>query len=158
MFENSSLSRVLGSAMAPYFNDALIRQCGSSDMFMDNVFGSTNLVSEPHYVAWASGSNCNTGVTPSGTGCLTSDANPSAGNMLSTRSIFDQVTSWRSYQEAWAPHVTAAAGQLRAETQPARLLHDAREHLPCERPRDPADQLPDDGEHGVFGADGCLRG
>jgi hypothetical protein len=98
MMENKTLGAVMGSGMAPYIN-GLIRQCGASDHFMDSVFGSDNLPSEPHYLALSSGTNCAMGVSAGGSGCLTTDADPSAMNSLGIPSIFSQVSSWRSYME-----------------------------------------------------------
>jgi hypothetical protein len=102
LMENKSLTAVQGASAAPYFN-SLTEQCGYSTRFLDNVF-TTNLVSLPHYLALTSGSNCNTGLgnttqTPGATGCITDDQDSTA-HRLSTRSIFEQVTSWRAYQES----------------------------------------------------------
>ncbi len=127
MFENSSRSRVLGSAMAPYFNDALSRQCGSSDQFLDNMFGGTNLVSAAALPRVGVGLELRHGRQPSGTGCIDRRQRAEAGNRLATPSIFDQVRSWRAYQEAMGAACNGSSrGRLRAEAQPAGLLHGAR--------------------------------
>jgi hypothetical protein len=88
---------VQGQATAPYIN-ALGSQCGVATAYNDNCFAD-NLVSCPHYLALTSGSNCDTGLDQTGTGCLTTDDDATSGT-LSTTSIFAQVTSWRSYQES----------------------------------------------------------
>jgi acid phosphatase len=98
LMENKNFSAVHGSSQAPYFN-SLARQCGYSTSFMDNMFDTTDQLSLPHYLALTSGSNCNTGVNSTGTGCIQDDGNPSS-HVLSTQSIFNQVASWRAYQES----------------------------------------------------------
>ncbi len=95
--ENKNLTEVKGQPGAPYLN-SLGNQCGVATAYNDNCF-TDNLVSLPHYLALTSGSNCNTGLDQTGTGCITTDEDATAGK-LSTTSIFQQVTSWRSYQES----------------------------------------------------------
>ncbi len=94
--ENKNLDDVRGNAAAPYLN-SLGNQCSVSTAYEDNCFAD-NLVSLPHYLALTSGSNCNTGLDQTGTGCITDD-NDATSHTLSTTSIFDQVSSWKSYQE-----------------------------------------------------------
>lgn len=97
LFENENYGSVNGSATkAPYIN-SLASQCGVATAYDDNCFAD-NLVSLPHYLALTSGSNCNTGLDQTGTGCITDD-NDVSSHTLSTTSIFDQVPSWKSYQE-----------------------------------------------------------
>ena len=98
--ENHTLSSVIGNANAPY-TTSLANSCGYATNMLDNVVPS--LPSEPNYLAASSGSNCVTGLEATGTGCLTTDADSSTTNSLSTNSIFQQVKAaggtWRSYQE-----------------------------------------------------------
>ena len=96
LFENENFGSVNGNAAAPYIS-SLATKCGYATQYLDNVFVS-NLVSLPHYLALTSGSNCNTGLDTTGTGCISDDADATA-HTLSTTSIFDQVPSWKSYQE-----------------------------------------------------------
>ncbi len=98
MFENKNFGSVNGNASAPYMN-SLANDCGYAAQFVDNCFGD-DLVSLPHYLALTSGSNCNTGLDNTGTGCITDDGDATAGHRLSTTSIFEQVSSWKSYQES----------------------------------------------------------
>ena len=86
-----------GQATAPYIN-ALASKCGLATAYLDNCFAD-NLVSLPHYLALTSGSNCNTGLDQTGTGCITDDGDATT-HTLTTTSIFQQVSSWRSYQES----------------------------------------------------------
>jgi hypothetical protein len=95
--ENKNVADVTGAAAAPYLN-SLAAQCGIATAYNDNVFAD-NLVSLPHYLALTSGSNCNTGLDGTGTGCITDDGDATT-HTLSTTSIFQQVTSWKSYQES----------------------------------------------------------
>jgi phosphatidylinositol-3-phosphatase len=96
--ENKNFAEVSGQATAPYLN-ALGAQCGVATAYNDNCFAD-NLDSLPHYLALTSGSNCNTGLDQTGTGCITVDGDATGGNTLTTTSIFQQVTSWKSYQES----------------------------------------------------------
>ncbi|MGH7436630.1 MAG: alkaline phosphatase family protein, partial [Polyangiaceae bacterium] len=97
LLENENYGDVLGAAAAPYL-DSLAKQCGQATAYDDNCF-TTNLPSLPHYLALASGSNCNTGLSSTGTGCITDDGDATS-HTLSTGSIFSQVASWKSYQES----------------------------------------------------------
>jgi hypothetical protein len=98
LMENENYGSVNGSmAKAPYINQ-LASQCGVATAYDDTCFGTDNLVSLPHYLALVSGSNCNTGLDQTGTGCITDDGDATS-HTLSTASIFSQVTSWKSYQE-----------------------------------------------------------
>jgi hypothetical protein len=99
MMENQNLADVQGNAMAPYFT-SISNKCGHSTQFLDNMFGTDNEKSLPHYLAYTSGSNCKTGLgMGTGTsGCIHDDAAPSH-HKLSTRSIFSQVSSWKAYEE-----------------------------------------------------------
>ncbi len=97
LMENLNLDDVRGNAGAPYMN-SLANQCGLATNYADNCF-TDNLVSLPHYLALTSGSNCNTGLDQTGTGCITDDGDATA-HTLTTTSIFQQVTSWKSYQES----------------------------------------------------------
>ena len=96
LFENKNYSSVNGSSNAPYLN-SLATQCGIATAYNDDCFAS-NEVSLPHYLALTSGSNCDTGLDQSGSGCITDD-NDATSHTLSTASIFGQVTSWKSYLE-----------------------------------------------------------
>ena len=95
LFENEDLGSVNGNAKAPYLS-SLATSCGYATQYLDNTFTS-NLVSLPHYLALASGTNCDTGMDQSGTNCIT-DNGDATTHQIGVRSIFDQV-SWRSYQE-----------------------------------------------------------
>jgi acid phosphatase len=97
LFENKDYASVMHSANAPYMN-SIANQCGYSTAFDDNVF-STDINSLSHYMALTSGSNCNTGVGTSGTGCITDD-NPPSSHMLTTVSIMEQVASYRGFIES----------------------------------------------------------
>ena len=98
LFENENYGSVNGSATkAPYIN-SLAGKCGVATAYKDDCFAD-NLVSLPHYLALTSGSNCNTGLDKtSGGGCITDD-NDTSFHTLTTTSIFDQVPSWKAYQE-----------------------------------------------------------
>lgn len=97
LFENENYSSVNGDTTnAPYFN-SLASACGVATAYNDNCF-TDNLVSLPHYLALTSGSNCNSGLDHTGSGCITDD-NDATSHTLTTTSIFSQVTSWKSYQE-----------------------------------------------------------
>jgi phosphatidylinositol-3-phosphatase len=99
MEENENFTSVNGSAStAPYIN-SIANGCGVATNYDDNCFGSDNLVSQPHYMALTSGSNCDTGLDETGTSCITTDETSTSQGTLSTTSIFQQVTSWKSYQE-----------------------------------------------------------
>jgi hypothetical protein len=95
--ENKNFDEVFGLSGAPYLN-ALAEKCGTATAYDDNCFAD-NLESLPHYLALTSGSNCNTGLDQTGTGCITIDEDATAGT-LSTTSIFQQVTSWKAYEES----------------------------------------------------------
>jgi phosphatidylinositol-3-phosphatase len=97
MFENQNLGSVVGSRSAPYMNQ-IATDCAYATNYSDNCF-STNLVSCPHYLALTSGSNCDTGLGTTGTGCITTD-DDATSNTLSTTSIFAQVSSWKAYEES----------------------------------------------------------
>ncbi len=88
---------MIGQPTAPYLN-ALAGKCGTASKYDDNCF-TDNLVSLPHYLALTSGSNCDTGLDQNGTGCITDDGDATA-HTLTTTSIFQQVTSWKAYQES----------------------------------------------------------
>jgi len=96
VFENENFGNVNGNAAAPYIS-SLATSCGYATQYLDNCF-TNNLISLPHYLALTSGSNCNTGLDSTGTGCITDDGDATA-HTLTTQSIFDQVPSWKSYQE-----------------------------------------------------------
>jgi hypothetical protein len=96
LFENEDFGSVNGNASAPYLS-SLAAACGYATKYLDNCF-SSNYVSLPHYLALTSGSNCNTGLNGSGSGCITDD-NDATSHTLSTQSIFAQVSSWKAYQE-----------------------------------------------------------
>jgi len=95
--ENKNLADVMGQPVAPYLNE-LAGKCGIASAYDDNCFAD-NLPSLPHYLALTSGSNCNVGLDETGTGCITIDEDATFAT-LSTSSIFQQVTSWKSYQES----------------------------------------------------------
>ena len=97
LFENENYGSVNGSATKAPYIDSLAGQCGVATAYKDDCFAD-NLVSLPHYVALTSGSNCNTGLDKTGTGCITDD-NDTKDHTLTTTSIFDQVPSWRAYEE-----------------------------------------------------------
>ena len=83
-------------------------QCGYSTAFDDNVF-SSDINSLAHYMAVTSGSNCNTGVGTSGTGCITDDNDPSS-HMLTTMSIMEQAASYRAYIESMPSTCDGSSG------------------------------------------------
>ncbi len=97
MFENEDFSAVNGSTNAPYMN-AIAADCAYSSKYDDDCFDSY-LESCPHYLALTSGSNCDTGLGKTGTGCITNDDDATV-HTLSTTSIFQQVSSWKSYEES----------------------------------------------------------
>ncbi|MEO6951541.1 MAG: alkaline phosphatase family protein [Polyangia bacterium] len=94
--ENENFGSVNGNPAAPYIS-MLATKCGQATNYLDNCF-SANLVSLPHYLALTSGSNCDVGLDSGGTGCVRDDNDPGS-HVLTTKSIFDQVSSWKSYQE-----------------------------------------------------------
>lgn len=96
MFENENFGNVNGNAAAPYMS-SLASKCGYASNYADNCFAE-NLESLPHYLALTSGSNCNSGLDETGTGCITVDEDATVAR-LTTQSIFGQVSSWKSYQE-----------------------------------------------------------
>jgi phosphatidylinositol-3-phosphatase len=117
MFENENLGTVIGNAKAPYMN-SIATACAYSTAYDDNCF-PTNLVSLPHYLALTSGSNCDTGLGTTGTTCITTDEDP-VTTTLSTQSIFNQVTTWKAYQESMPSNcATAASGEYAAKHNPA---------------------------------------
>jgi acid phosphatase len=118
LFENENYGSVNGSAnVAPYI-DSLATQCGQATAYNDDCF-TDNLVSLPHYLALTSGSNCNTGLDQAGTGCITDDGDPTT-HVLTTTSIFQQVTSWKAYPEAMpASCAQTSSGEYAAKHNPA---------------------------------------
>ena len=96
LFENEDASSVNENS-APYMT-SIAKDCGYANNFVDNCF-TTNQPSLPHYLALTSGSNCNTGLGNSGSGCISNDNDATPSNRLSTTSIFKEVSSWKSYQE-----------------------------------------------------------
>jgi hypothetical protein len=96
LFENENYASVNGNAVAPYMT-SISKECGYATNYADNCF-TDNLLSCPHYLALTSGSNCDTGLDKTGTGCITDDNDPTS-HTLSTTSIFEQVSSWKSYEE-----------------------------------------------------------
>jgi hypothetical protein len=118
MLENENYGSVNGSSTAAPYIRSLASQCGQATAYDDNCF-TDNLVSCPHYLALTSGSNCDTGLDQTGTGCITTDDDPTSGT-LSTTSIFQQVTSWKSYQEAMpVPCDDSSSGEYAAKHNPA---------------------------------------
>lgn len=111
LFENKNFGSVNGNASAPYIS-SLATACGHATAYADNCF-TDNLISLPHYLALTSGSNCDTGLEQTGTGCIVDDADATA-HTLSTASIFSQASSWRSYQEGMATPCAATSGGLYA--------------------------------------------
>ena len=100
MLENENYGSVNGSAAAAPYINSLATQCGVATNYDDNCFGNDNLVSLPHYMALTSGSNCDTGLDQTGTSCITADLTSTSHGTLSTTSLFQQVTSWKAYQES----------------------------------------------------------
>lgn len=96
MEENQNFGKVNGNAAAPYLS-SLATRCGQATNYADNCF-TDNLLSLPHYLALTSGSNCDVGLDSGGTACIRDD-NDASSHQLSVPSIFDQVASWKSYQE-----------------------------------------------------------
>jgi hypothetical protein len=96
MFENENFGNVNGNANAPYMT-SIAADCAYASAYNDNCF-TDNLVSLPHYLALTSGSNCNTGLDGTGTGCITDD-NDATAHTLTTTPIFTQVSSWKAYIE-----------------------------------------------------------
>jgi hypothetical protein len=115
--ENESFNQVSGHTTAPYIN-SLAGKCGTASAYDDNCFAD-NLVSLPHYLALTSGSNCNTGLDQTGTGCITDDGDATTHTLTST-SIFQQVTSWKSYQESMPSACDrSSSGRYAAKHNPA---------------------------------------
>jgi acid phosphatase len=115
--ENENYGAVLGSGSAPYL-DSLVSQCGVATAYDDDCFAD-NLVSLPHYLALTSGSNCDTGLDQTGTGCITDDGDATS-HTLSTTSIFAQVTSYRAYDEAMPSACDrSSSGEYAAKHNPA---------------------------------------
>jgi hypothetical protein len=107
LLENEDFGQVNGNAAAPYVSSLAVA-CGYATQYLDNCF-SHNLVSLPHYLALTSGSNCDTGNDQSGTGCITDDKDATS-HMLHTQSIFQQVTSWRAYEEGMPSSCDQSSG------------------------------------------------
>jgi hypothetical protein len=107
LLENEDFGSVNGNASAPYIS-SLASKCGYATQYLDNCF-SHNLVSLPHYLALTSGSNCNTGLDETGTGCIKDD-NDATSHTLSTQSIFAQVASWKAYQEGMPSACDTSSG------------------------------------------------
>ncbi len=158
-FENRGYSQVSGSANAPYFN-SLRTQCGEATSYVDNLFGTADLPSEPHYIAAVSGSNCNTGLSPQtgSTGCVTNDNDPvlkpitqtgPGTNQLSTISIFQQIQNhkftdsgqqmtWKAYQEGMTNSTndsltvcrTASRGKYAAKHNPPLFFYNITNTIP----------------------------
>jgi chitodextrinase len=111
-FENHTYSSVLGgNSSAPYFN-WLASSCGYSIQWMDNLFSYN---SEPEYLAGVSGSNCDIGFAATGTNCNTgNDGSPSGSTVLTTSTLFDQVTvaggTWKAYQEGMPGNCAFSSG------------------------------------------------
>jgi phosphatidylinositol-3-phosphatase len=97
LFENQNFGSVNDNAKAPYMS-SMAKDCAFASAYDDNCF-SGYLASEPHYLALTSGSNCDTGLDTTGTGCITDDADATI-HTLTTTSIFAQASSWKSYQES----------------------------------------------------------
>jgi acid phosphatase len=121
--ENENYGNVQGSAaLAPYIN-SLAAKCGVATAYNDNCF-SEYLESLPHYLALTSGSNCDTGNDQTGTSCITADLTDTTQGTLSTVSIFQQVASWKSYQEdmpSACDQVTPSSGEYVLKHNPAAL-------------------------------------
>jgi hypothetical protein len=115
--ENKNLSQVTGQTGAPYIG-SLASKCATASAYDDNTF-TDNLVSLPHYLALTSGSNCDTGLDQTGTGCITDDGDATA-HTLTTTSIFEQATSWKSYMESMPSGCAkSSAGRYAAKHNPA---------------------------------------
>jgi acid phosphatase len=122
MLENENYGSVNGAAaQAPYIN-SLAAKCGVATAYDDTCFNNDNLVSQPHYMALTSGSNCDTGNDQTGTSCITTDETDTSQGTLSTVSIFQQVTSWKAYDESMPSACdtsTPATGEYAAKHNPA---------------------------------------
>jgi len=119
LFENENKDAVIGAAHAPYIS-SLAAKCAVATAYQDDIF-TDNLVSLPHYLALTSGSNCNTGLdgNGTGTGCITDDGDATA-HTLSTTSIFNQASSWKSYQEGMSGSCAkGTGGRYAAKHNPA---------------------------------------
>jgi hypothetical protein len=122
MLENENYGSVNGAASAAPYINSLASQCGTATAYNDNCFNNDNLVSQPHYMALTSGSNCDTGNDQTGTSCITTDETSAASGTLSTVSIFQQAASWKSYQEEMPSACdtsTPATGNYAAKHNPA---------------------------------------
>jgi phospholipase C len=116
MLENENFGSVNGNANAPYIT-SLANACGFSTSYLDNCFAD-NLLSLPHYLALTSGSNCNTGLDGTGTGCITDD-NDATTHTLTTTSIFSQVSSWKGYDESMPSNCDqSSSGEYAAKHNP----------------------------------------
>jgi hypothetical protein len=121
MMENENFSSVNGNASAPYIS-SLATKCGTATAYDDNCF-TDNLLSCPHYLALTSGSNCDTGLDSTGggpgTGCISTDDDPTPSTLLTTTSIFSQVSSWKAYEEDMASACDAtSSGNYAAKHNP----------------------------------------
>jgi acid phosphatase len=100
----------------------------------DNCFDNDNLPSMPHYLALTSGSNCDTGLDQTGTSCLTTDETSTTQGTLSTKSIFEQVTSWQAYEESMPSACyksTPAASEYAAKHNPPVFYTDLTSGSSC---------------------------
>lgn len=120
--ENENFGSVNGNAAAPYIG-SLAAKCGVATNYADNCF-TDNLLSLPHYLALTSGSNCDVGLDSGGTGCIRDDNDPGS-HVLTTKSIFDQVSSWKSYQESMqSACATTSSGRYACKHNPAVYYSD----------------------------------
>ncbi|MGH3258615.1 MAG: alkaline phosphatase family protein [Streptosporangiaceae bacterium] len=88
VLENHSYNAILGSSEAPYFN-TLAKDCGVATNYHNITHPSL-----PNYIAATSG------LTLSSLHEFLSDCSPSSSCDTSTKSIFGQGESWKSYEES----------------------------------------------------------
>ena len=122
LLENENYGSVNGAATAAPYINSLANECGVATNYDDNCFGNDNLVSMPHYLALTSGSNCDTGLDTTGTSCLTTDETSTSQGTLSTTSIFQQVTSWKAYQEDMPSACDTSTVRARTSRRKFKLL------------------------------------
>ncbi|TMM18919.1 MAG: hypothetical protein E6F96_04430 [Actinobacteria bacterium] len=88
--ENHSYGEIIGSAEAPYIN-SLAAQCG-----LATNYHNISHPSLPNYIAATSG------LPPAELARFRSDCSPSTGCATQARSVFDQLASWKAYEESMA--------------------------------------------------------
>jgi phospholipase C len=106
--ENKSYGQIVGDGSAPYINRALIPECGLATNYHNVTHPSL-----PNYVAATSG------LSYPSLGRFASDCEPRGYCRTRARSIFEQVPSWRAYEQSM-PHDCAKSsfGEYAAKHNP----------------------------------------